>query len=208
MKIERIILASSSPRRREILSRFGIKFDVIPSDADENITAPDCRTLVCELAKLKGDSVYDALRQKGDDMSRTLLISCDTVVEYNGMVIGKPADARHAELTLGLLSDSWHNVLSGLQLRVGDTAVADCALTRVKFAPVPEDVISAYVATGEPMGKAGSYAIQGLAGSFVERIEGDYFNIVGLPLALMVRMLRDDFGLSMFDLESFTDAVC
>ena len=201
MKIKRIILASASPRRREILEKFGIRFDIIPSDADENISNDlPCGDYVCTLAKLKGESVRDALISKGEDLSDTLIISCDTVVYYEKMIIGKPKDKTHAALTLGMLSDSWHSVYSGLCLIYDNTEICDFDRTDVKFAEISESDISRYVASGEPMGKAGSYAIQGEAAAFVEKINGDYYNVVGFPLAMFCRILKYDLGVSIFDL--------
>ena len=200
MNVKRIILASASPRRREVLEKIGLKFDVIPSDADENISKDmPCGEYVSALAKLKGESVRDALIKKGEDLSETLIISCDTVVYYDKMIIGKPKSDLDARLTLGMLSDSWHGVFSGLCLILGDTEICEYAETDVKFAEISERDIERYVATGEPKGKAGSYAIQGRAAAFVEKIDGDYYNVVGFPLALFSRMMKYDLGISVFD---------
>ena len=198
---KRIVLASSSPRRRETLERFGIRFDVIPSDADENISSDvPCEEYVKILAERKGTAVRDALISRGEDVSDTLIISCDTVVYYDKMIIGKPGNALEARLTLGMLSDSWHEVYSGLCLIFGDDTVCQTDITRVKFAPISENDIEKYVASGEPFGKAGSYAVQGRGGAFVERTEGDINNVIGFPLTLFCRMLRERFDISMFDL--------
>lgn len=206
MSIKRIILASASPRRREILEKFGLKFDVIPSDADESISKDmTCGDYVMALAKIKGESVRDALKKRGEDVSDTLIISCDTVVYYNKMIIGKPKSELDATLTLGMLSDSWHSVYSGLCLILGDTEICDCARTDVKFAEISERDIERYVASGEPKGKAGSYAIQGGAAAFVEKIDGDYYNVVGFPLAMFCNMLKYGFGISVFDLGDIND---
>lgn len=206
MSIKRIILASASPRRREVLEKFGLKFDVIPSDADENISKDmPCGDYVTALAKIKGESVRDALAAKGEDVSDALIISCDTVVYYDKMIIGKPGSDLDATVTLGMLSDSWHSVYSGLCLIFGDTEMCDFARTDVKFAEISERDIERYVASGEPRGKAGSYAIQGEAAAFVEKIEGDYYNVVGFPLALFCRMLKYDLGTSVFDLGEIND---
>ena len=200
MSIKRIILASASPRRREVLEKFGLKFDVIPSDADENISKDmACGDYVTALAKIKGESVRDALVARGEDVSDALIISCDTVVYYDKMIIGKPKSDLDARLTLGMLSDSWHGVFSGLCLILGDTEICEYAETDVKFAEISERDIERYVATGEPKGKAGSYAIQGRAAAFVEKIDGDYYNVVGFPLALFSRMMKYDLGISVFD---------
>lgn len=206
MNIKRVILASASPRRREVLEKFGIKFDVIPSDADENIsTDMACGDYVMTLAKMKGESVRDALIEKGEDLSDTLIISCDTVVHYDGRVIGKPKSNVDASLTLGMLSDSWHSVYSGLCLIIDGIELCDFARTDVKFSEISVRDIERYVSSGEPMGKAGSYAIQGLAAAFVEKIDGDYYNVVGFPLSLFIKMLRYDLGVSIFDLGDGND---
>lgn len=206
MNIKRIILASASPRRREVLEKFGLKFDVIPSDADENISKDmPCGDYVTALAKLKGESVRDVLISKGEDVADTLIISCDTVVYYDKMIIGKPKSDLDARVTLGMLSDSWHSVYSGLCLIIGDAEMCDYARTDVKFAEISERDIEKYVASGEPRGKAGSYAIQGEAAAFVEKIDGDYYNVVGFPLALFCRMLKYDLGTSVFDLGEIND---
>ncbi|MBO4353777.1 MAG: septum formation protein Maf [Clostridia bacterium] len=201
MKPKRIVLASASPRRRETLEKFGVRFDIIPSDADENIDKNmPCGEYVCALASKKGEAVRQLLVSRGEDVSDTLIISCDTVVYYRGMIIGKPDNDTVAEMTLGLLSDSYHTVYSGLSLIYGDTSMCDVALTEVKFAEISEKDIAKYVKSGEPRGKAGSYAIQGDAAAFVEKIDGDYYNVVGFPLALFCRMIKTMFGISIFEL--------
>lgn len=198
---KRIILASGSPRRREMLERFSIKFDIVPSDADENISVDiPCGEYVTLLAKRKGEAVRDALTKKGEDLSDALIISCDTVVYYDKMILGKPENETVARLTLGMLSDSWHEVYSGLCLIYGDETVCDFASTSVKFAEISERDIERYVASGEPFGKAGAYAVQGVGGAFVERTEGDVNNVIGFPLTLFCRMLKERFGITIFDL--------
>lgn len=199
--IEKIILASASPRRKDILEMLKIPFEVVPSDADEEIeTELDAGEYVCFLSQRKGDDVAEKLKKRGVDISKTLIISCDTVVCYDGMVIGKPLDDAHSILTLGVLSESWHSVYSGLTLRLGAKTYTDFARTDVKFREISEKEIKQYVETGEPRGKAGSYAIQMLGSSFAERIEGDFYNIVGFPVALFTRMLKVYFGTDIFDI--------
>ncbi len=199
--IEKIILASSSPRRQEILEMLKIPFETVSSNADEHVdadmTAEEC---VSVLSRRKGDSVAEELKKRGVDISNTLIISCDTVVSYDGMIIGKPPDETHAFLTLGLLSDSWHSVYSGLTLRLGGEVYTDFDRTDVKFRAISEKEIGLYVSTGECMGKAGSYAIQMLGASFAERIEGDFYNIVGFPVALFTKMLKFHLNTDIFDI--------
>jgi septum formation protein len=201
--IERIILASASPRRKEILETLKIPFEVIPSNADENIETemrPDA--FVAELALAKCTEVKNRLAKEGADLSRTLIIGCDTVVCYDGMIIGKPPDDVHAALTLGVLSDSWHSVYSGLALWCGDRCEARAERTDVKFRELSEREIWRYVESGEPMGKAGAYAIQLAGASFAERIEGDYYNIVGFPVSLFTRMLQS-FDIDICDITEY-----
>lgn len=199
--IEKIILASSSPRRREILEMMKIPFEIIPSEADEEVeTELDAGDYVSLLSRRKGDEVAEKLKNNGVDISKTLIISCDTIVCYDGMIIGKPLDEAHAILTLGVLSESWHSVYSGLTLRLGGKSYTDFARTDVKFREISEKEIKQYVETGECMGKAGSYAIQMLGSSFAERIEGDFYNIVGFPVALFTRMLKICFNTDIFDI--------
>jgi septum formation protein len=199
--IEKVVLASASPRRKEILEMLGIPFEIVVSDAEEKVeTEMPAGEYVSYLAREKCQNVAEKLVSLGTDISRTLIIGCDTVVCYDGMVIGKPPDDVHAMLTLGVLSDSWHSVYSGLALCVGGTAVSDFARTDVKFRELSEKEIMKYVASGEPRGKAGSYAIQLRGASFAERIEGDYYNIVGFPVSLFTRMLKTHFSTEICDI--------
>lgn len=201
--IERIILASASPRRKEILEMLKISFEVVPSEADENIDMEiPPEKYVAELAFAKCKEVKERLRKNGEDLSRALIIGCDTIVCYDGMIIGKPPDDVHAALTLGVLSDSWHSVYSGLALMYGEACEARAERTDVKFREIPEREIWRYVESGEPMGKAGSYAIQLAGASFAERIEGDFYNIVGFPVSLFVRMLKN-FGIDICDITEY-----
>ena len=201
--IERIILASASPRRKEILETLKIPFEVIPSEADESAeTEMRPSAYVAELALAKCTDVKKRIEKEGADLSRTLIIGCDTVVCYDGMIIGKPPDDVHAALTLGVLSDSWHSVYSGLAIWCGDRCEARSARTDVKFRELSEREIWRYVESGEPRGKAGSYAIQLVGASFAERIEGDYYNIVGFPVSLFVQMLKG-FGIDICDITEY-----
>ena len=203
-KISDIILASSSPRRKEILETVGVSFRVVTSEADESVSeglSPD--RVVCEIAGRKCEAVLEHL--KGEDRlgRETLVIACDTVVVYEGMVIGKPLDEAHAILTLGILSDSWHSVYSGLAVSYKGKTVTRAARTDVKFRELSEREIMAYAGSGEPMGKAGSYAIQMKGASFVERIEGEFNNVVGLPLVTLLALLREEFGIAPDDFMNF-----
>ncbi len=196
----KFILASNSPRRREILAMLGMDFEVIVSDCDENIGVempPDA--LVCELAGRKAEAVANKLHIEGD----YIVLGSDTVVFDGVRVLGKPKDANDAYNTLMSLSDREHSVFTGIALtgRIGGQKIAVCEAeeTKVVFAKLGEGEVRYYVDTGEPMDKAGSYGIQGFGGIFVSELHGDYYNVVGLPISLMRKMLARDFGLHADD---------
>ena len=196
-----IILASSSPRRKEILESIGMDFRIVTFDTNETLEGlmtPD--TAVCEIAKRKCEDVCNLLKKEKNLKSETLIIACDTSVVYEGMLIGKPIDEAHAILTLGILSDSWHSVYSGLAVYYKGRTVCRAARTDVKFRELSEDEIMAYAESGEPMGKAGSYAIQMKGASFVERIEGEFNNVVGLPVITLLSLLKDEFSITPMDI--------
>lgn len=196
-----IVLASSSPRRKEILTNLGVRFRIVVSESDENIAEPmPPDRLVCALAEKKCADVLEKLKAEDSLSEHTLVIACDTLVVYGAMAIGKPLDEAHAVLTLGMLSDSWHSVYSGLAVYYKGRIVCRTARTDVKFREIPEDEIMAYVESGEPMGKAGSYAIQMKGAAFVDRIEGEFNNVVGLPVSVMLSLLREEFGISSMDI--------
>ncbi len=195
-----IILASSSPRRKEILSSLGVDFRIVTFDTDETLEGvmpPD--TAVCEIANRKCEDVRKLLEKEGKLKSETLVIACDTAVVYEGMLIGKPLDEAHAILTLGILSDSWHSVYSGLSVYYKGRTASRAARTDVKFRELSEAEIMAYAESGEPMGKAGSYAIQMKGASFVERIEGEFNNVVGLPATALLALLKEEFSIEPLD---------
>ncbi len=178
-----LVLASQSPRRSDILRQAGIPFTVRVADVDESVLPGESpRAYVRRLAEAKARAVRAAPEET--------VLGADTTVVIDGEILAKPVDAADARRMLALLSGRRHEVLTGIcLLRAGD-AVCDCATTEVVFAPLSEREIAEYVASGEPMDKAGAYAIQGLASKFVERIEGDYFNVMGLPVALVYRRLQ------------------
>ena len=186
--MKEIILASASPRRAELLKQLRLNFRVTPSDADETL-APGLgpEEQVQNLAVRKAMEVAEGIQ------SNTVVIGADTVVVKDGRILGKPRDPGEAEEMLQTLRDTWHQVLTGV-------AVIDCSsgrilqdfeCTRVKMKPLSRETIKAYIQTGEPMDKAGSYGIQGMGAILVERIEGCYFNVVGLPLARLASMLEE-----------------
>ena len=187
----KIILASNSPRRAEILREAGIAHEILAAQIDETAlpgeTGP---AMVARLAEAKARAVaakFDA----GDH--EWVIVGADTTVELECEIFGKPRDSAHAREILARLSGRTHHVLTGIfLLRLpGNATRAAVEKSSVTFAPIDEREIDAYVATGEPLGKAGAYAIQGLAGRFIPKIEGCYFNVVGLPLARLYALLRE-----------------
>ena len=185
-----IVLASASPRRRELLSHFPIEFTVDPAAGPENPPAgADPEALVKTLASAKAAEV--AARHPD-----SLVIGADTVVELDGRILGKPADRDDAFRMLRSLSGREHRVYTGVALICADASLCNAERTRVHFREMTDREILAYIDSGEPMDKAGAYGYQGLAGLFVERIEGDFFNVVGLPLCLLGRML-DTIGVTL-----------
>src|SRR5215472_16394692 len=179
----KLILASTSPRRAEILRNAQIPFEICSTNVNEDTLAGEtARAMVLRLAEAKARA---ALTQLGETGGNQILIGADTTVELNGEMFGKPEDSEHAREMLGKLGGRTHHVLTGIFLiRLPDhevrAAVEDSAVT---FAPLTDREIDEYVSTGEPFGKAGGYAVQGIAGRFIPRIEGCYFNVVGLPPA-------------------------
>lgn len=179
----RVVLASSSPRRLELLTRLGLSVDVRPVDVDERPLPPEApETYVMRLAAAKASAV----RASDDE----LVIGGDTAVLLDTEVLNKPRDAAHARAMLRRLSGRAHEVLTGVAARRGDELATDLARTRVWFRPLADAELDWYVATGEPLDKAGGYGIQGAGGALVERIEGSDTNVIGLPLPLTVTLAR------------------
>jgi len=177
-----LILASSSPRRAELLRAAGIDFTVRAADVDETIRPNEPPyDYVERLSREKARAVA-----QGDELA----LGADTTVVINGEIIGKPADAEEAGQMLRALSGQWHEVLTGVTMARADRVISAVSSTRVKFAELSDAEIKWYVSTGEPMDKAGAYAIQGHASLFVERIEGSYSNVVGLPVQLTYQLAR------------------
>lgn len=181
----RIVLASGSPRRREILSRLGFTFTVHPSDCPEDDVSESVCEMVQSLAERKGFSVADS-------ETNALIISCDTLVALNGTPLGKPSDRQDAIRMLTRLSGNTHEVLSGICLinTKSGRHLTDYDRTLVRFRPMTSAEISSYVDSGEPMDKAGSYAIQGKASAFVEEYIGSRDNIIGFPTEKFLDMLN------------------
>jgi septum formation protein len=189
----RIILASKSPRRREILENLGLKFEIIVADADECCDIRDPEKLVETLAERKGRAVRAKLEVADD----CLIIACDTLVFAEGEFLGKPKDTNDARRMIKMLSGRSHKVVSGIYLYHGGKEFTAAAVTKVVFDELDDGEIENYISTSEPYDKAGAYAVQGLAGVFVRGIEGDYFNVVGLPVNLLYKTLKNEFGIDL-----------
>ena len=179
--MKRLILASASPRRAQLLAQVGLEFLVVKSDYAEK--AISCEEDVEAMALAKARAVYDNYR---DD----LILGADTAVFHGGQALGKPRDEKEAEEMLKLLSGETHSVVTGFAVINGGREITGREKTLVRMRPIDEKEIKAYVSTGEPADKAGAYGIQGKAAIFVEKIEGCYFNIVGLPLARVAAILK------------------
>ena len=187
---EKLVLASSSPRRTELLNRAGWPHEVVVAGIDETVRAQeDPATYVKRLARSKAEAVAERLEPGG------FVLGADTTVVIDNQILGQPLDDADARRMLKLLNGKWHEVLTGVALlKVGGHTRVDHETTRVRFAEMSESEIDWYVASGEPVGKAGAYGIQGKAALFIEEIEGDYFNIMGLPIRLVYKLAADSHG--------------
>lgn len=189
-----IILASASPRRQELLTQIGVRFCQRIADIDETcLEGEAARDYVTRVALEKARAIA---RQFGDD--GPLVLGADTEVVIDDQVLGKPADAEHARQMLNLLSGRMHRVISAVAVVKGGTEAASVSESRVWFRTLDAGEIEAYWRSGEPRGKAGAYAIQGIGAIFVERLEGSYSGVMGLPLFETARLLRE-FGIRVLD---------
>jgi len=180
------ILASASPRRRELLTQIGLTFDVQTADIDETPQlAEDALRYTKRLAEHKAAVVFARQRNQ----SRLVVLGADTTVLCEGQILGKPIDEADAARMLRLLSGKTHQVITGVALVTATARMVEAEVTEVQVIDLTEQQIADYIASGEPMGKAGAYGIQGRAARFIPRIEGCYFNVVGLPLARVSAML-------------------
>ncbi len=187
-----LVLASASPRRQELLRNAGIEFNVCPADIPEDPLPGESPTdLAIRLAREKAGVIFNQIQAGKSNCNGQLVLGADTVVVVDDHILGKPENAVDAHRMLRLLSGRQHEVTTGVCLIGPDFEDARSETTEVTFAPLSEADIQMYVATGEPMDKAGAYAIQGIASRWIPRIDGCYFNVVGLPVSLVCRMLRE-----------------
>lgn len=187
----KIILASASPRRKEILSLLNIPFEIVVSDADETIDASLPAYFTAETLSLKKAT---AVAKTLDTPS--IVIAADTIVVKDDIILTKPKDDKDAYNMLKTLSGNWHSVITGVTVMnsANGESKSFYVETKVHFIEMTDDEIYAYIKTGECSDKAGSYAIQGIGGAFIDKIDGDYFNVVGLPLCRLRQVLKKDFS--------------
>ena len=185
-----IVLASASPRRRELLEMMGLEFEIVPAKDELDAEGLPPAEAVAKIALGKAMSVAN-LRAEND-----LVIAADTLVCLDGELLGKPKDEAEAFAMLKKLSGNEHQVYTGVAVSQGDKSVSCAEMTKVRFCRMSDEDIKNYIATFEPMDKAGAHGIQGKGAVFIEGIEGDYFNVMGLPLHRLSLMLKE-FGFSL-----------
>ena len=186
-----LILASAAPRRRELLAQAGFTFQVHPAQIPEDPRPnEDPIAYVARLAREKAQTVFAQLAARPEVASDLAVLGADTTVTLDDQILGKPSDPADAARILRLLSGRTHHVITGVALVTATSTVEAAEVTAVRFLTLSDEEIAAYVATGEPMDKAGAYAIQGRAIRWIPRIEGCYSNVVGLPVALVATLLE------------------
>jgi septum formation protein len=186
-----LILASASPRRRELLAQAGYTFEVQPAHVNEDLYPDeDPIAYVVRLAREKAQSVFAEIASSSSAAPQVIVLGADTTVTLDNHILAKPEDAADAARMLRLLSGRTHRVITVVALATAKGVEVAAEVTGVQFHTLSDEEIAAYIATGEPMDKAGAYGIQGFAAKWIPRIEGCYFNVVGLPLALVATMLE------------------
>ena len=194
--MKKIILGSASPRRRELLSQIGVSFEVRTSGREEIYHSAIPEEIVRELALMKAENVAGDLTDEQNEAPKdTIVIGADTIVVLDGKILGKPVDEKDAADMIGALQGRSHEVYTGVEIldydAQGEKNVSVHAVgTKVYVNPMDEAEISAYIDTGEPMDKAGAYGIQGRFAAYIDRIEGDYYNVVGLPVSYVYQALK------------------
>ena len=185
MRFDRIVLASASPRRREILKQVGLEFDVIPSQGEEIIDSDKADEIV---KKLSNDKALEVSRMCGKN---TLVIGADTVVAIDNRILGKPADREEAFRMISGLRNGCHSVYTGVTIIYNEVVRNFVVETKVYVYDMSDDEVYEYIDTGDCYDKAGGYGIQGYFARYVEKIEGDYYNVVGLPVSRLIKEMKD-----------------
>ena len=192
----RFILASASPRRRELLKQIGVTFEVMPAKGEEVITERQPEQVVKELSRQKAEEIAAGIQGE-----HVIILGADTVVAYDGKILGKPKDETDARRMLSMLSGNTHSVYTGVTvivLKDGESQIHSFyEETKVTMYPMTDAQIFAYIQTKEPMDKAGAYGIQGKGAVFIEKIDGDYNNVVGLPLAKIFHKIEEVWGFAI-----------
>ena len=192
----RIVLASASPRRKQLMAQAGISCEIMPASGEENSSVEDPQEYVQELSAHKAAEVFERLTKAGDDAEGLCVIGADTIVTIGGRILGKPADADEARQMIEMLQGRTHEVMTGVSIlfRDADRLIRRkrfCEITKVHVYPMTRKEIDVYAACEEPLDKAGAYAIQGDFAVYISGIDGDYNNVVGLPIARLYHELRD-----------------
>lgn len=193
----KLILASASPRRREILAGLGLSFEILSADTDETCAIPDPCAYAEELARRKGQAAWAALKlrlKEGRDDTDAVVISADTVVATEEEILGKPKDREDAFRMLSSLRGCEHMVVTGIGITVGGVTQTASCVTVVHVDDIPDEELTRYVDSGDPMDKAGAYGIQGAFSRWIRGIEGCYFNVVGLPVNALNRLFFEVTG--------------
>lgn len=189
--MKHLILASQSPRRRELLTQIGLEFEVYPAGGEEKITSDDPVEVVKELSSQKAAAV----RMERKELEREedwMILGADTIVVYEGKILGKPKDEKDAIDMLTMLQGNTHSVYTGVTLLKKEETIVFAEETKVTMYPMSAEEIQWYVDTKEPMDKAGAYGIQGYCARFVKEIQGDYNNVVGLPIGRIYQQIREE----------------
>lgn len=190
--MNKIILASASPRRQELLTQIGMEFKVIPSGMEEVPQSRQPKDVVMELSKGKAEDVFESLPKEEKEI--TLVIGADTIVAYKGRIIGKPDSRENAQEILSCLQGGIHQVYTGVTLIwQGGEKISFYEKTDVEMYPMSMEEIKRYVDTGEPVDKAGAYGIQGKGAAYIKEIRGDYNNVVGLPVGRLYQEMKKHF---------------
>jgi septum formation protein len=187
-----LILASASPRRHELLTQAGLKFKIAAANLNEDLLENEpAAAYVQRLAEEKAQAVWNAHESSDTPDDPLVVLGADTCVVVDGHILGKPTDTADARRMLNLLSGRTHAVLTGIAVITGTKVLRDLDITQVTFNCVTDSEIAQYIVSGEPLDKAGAYAIQGYAARWIPRIEGCYFNVVGLPIARTIALLAE-----------------